>query len=191
VTRIFTPLALFSTLLMLATLGVGFRLQSGNIRDPSDQDTQRWATVHRLSGIGAGLGIVLVNSIAMTYFIGTGRWCKEVVDTYALDPQLIRRSTKLKRRCFPVAVASMLTVLGIIALGGAADPGAGLMAVWKLQPPGQWTWANLHFLVAGVGLCFIVYAFVLVWNVIHDNQTLIADIMAEVKRVRAERGLDS
>lgn len=177
-------------LLMLAALGIGLRLESGNIRDPSDRDTQRWATVHRLSGIGAGLGIVLVNSIVMTYFIGTGRWCKEVVDTYTLDMLLVRRSGKLKRRCFPVAVASMLLVLAIIALGGAADPGAGLMAVWKLRPPGNWTWANLHFFTAGVGLCCIAYAFVLEWNLLYANQTLIADILIEVKRVRAERGLD-
>ena len=133
---------------------------------------------------------MLVNSIVMTYFIGTGRWCKEVIDTYSLDLLLLRRSFKLKRRCFPVAVGSMLTLLVIIALGGAADPGAGLMAVWKIQPPGQWSWANLHFFASGLGLCFIAYAFVLEWNFIFANQTLIADILVEVRRVRAERGLD-
>lgn len=191
VTRIFTPLALFSTLLMLATLGIGLRLESGNIRDREDLDTQRWATVHRLSGLGASLGVVLVNSIVMTYFIGTSRWCKEVVDTYSLDPLLVRRSSKLKQRCYPVAVGGILTVLLIAALGGAADPGAGLIVAMKLQAPGGWTWAKLHFFAAGLGMCFIVYSFVLQWTFLYANQTLIADILAEVKRIRTERGLDT
>ena len=40
------------------------------------------ATMHMLLGLFAVLVTILVQSIAVTYFVGTGRWCKEVVETY-------------------------------------------------------------------------------------------------------------
>ena len=75
----------------------------------------RWATVHRLAGVAAGLAVVLVNSIVVTYFIGTSRWVKEVTETYRLDSQFIARSNALKRRTFPWAMLSMLAIVGVIA----------------------------------------------------------------------------
>ena len=59
-------------------------------------------------GLGSALVVVFVNSIVVTYFIGTSRWCKEVVETYSLDRGLLRRSVILKRRTFPWAVMAML-----------------------------------------------------------------------------------
>ena len=38
-----------------------------------------------LTGTSAALAVVFVHSIAVTYFIGTSRWCKEVTETYQLD----------------------------------------------------------------------------------------------------------
>ena len=78
--------------------------------------------VHRMFGIASALVVVLVNSIAVTYFVGTSRWCREVVETYHLDAELVRRSAVLKRRAFPWAVAAMLVIVGVSALGAAADP---------------------------------------------------------------------
>ena len=34
--------------------------------------------------------VVLVESVVVTYFIGTSRWCKEVVETYRLDPAAVQ-----------------------------------------------------------------------------------------------------
>ena len=42
-------------------------------------------TLHMLLGAAAALMTVLVNSITITYFIGTSRWCKEVCETYQLE----------------------------------------------------------------------------------------------------------
>jgi hypothetical protein len=53
---------------------------------------KRRAAVHILLGVLAALVTVLVNSISVTYFIGTSRWCKEVADVYHLDPELPRRT---------------------------------------------------------------------------------------------------
>lgn len=183
--RIFTYLALFATLFVAATLVLGMSL--GDVRDPADRTTQRWATVHRLSGIAAGLAVVFVDSIAVTYFIGTSRWCREVVDTYRLDRSLAVRSAALKRRTFPVAVISMLTVVGIVALGGAADPAASL----QLEPLGGLTWATLHLYGAMLGLAVIIACFVIARNNIEANHELIDEIVAKVQRVRRERGLET
>ncbi|HEY2893422.1 MAG TPA: hypothetical protein VGJ16_04395, partial [Pirellulales bacterium] len=100
--RIFLTLAWFALAMMAATLVVGLAIE--DLHTDHSPDMLRWATVHRLMGIATALAVVLVNSIVVTYFIGTGRWCKEVCETYALQPDLIRRSTMLKRRTFPWAV---------------------------------------------------------------------------------------
>jgi hypothetical protein len=179
VTRIFAALALLAVAFMAATLLLGTSL--GDIRVDRSVDTQRWATVHRLSGITAGFLVVLVNSIVVTYFIGTSRWVKEVVETYHLDAKFIRRSNSLKRRTFPWAVAAMLAVVGVVALGGAADPGAH---------PGSQQWVKPHLIGSILGLAFIAWASVAEWNNIYANHQVIDGVMNEVRRVRQERGLD-
>lgn len=183
-TRIFAFLALFALLFVGATAMLGLSL--GDIRNPQNLDAQRWATVHRLSGVAAALAVMFVNGIAATYFIGTSRWCREVVDTYELDPALWRRSTSLKRRTFPLCVANMLLAVVMVALGGAADPGASL----QLQPVGGVTWAQIHLVAAFAGLAWFLYSSVLQWNNIQTNREAIDAIMDEVRKVRAARGLE-
>ena len=179
VTRIFTLLAWFAVLLVAANLILGLGL--GDIRR-IDPEVQRWASVHRLFGVFAALAVVFVNSIVVTYFIGTSRWAKEVVDTYQLDPALARRTTALKRRTFPWATLSMLAIVGVIALGGAADP--------STNRPHTDDWVTPHLVGALVGLLFIGWAFVVEWNSIALNHAAISEIMTEVKRIRLDRGLD-
>ncbi|HUY33056.1 MAG TPA: hypothetical protein VMV69_09765 [Pirellulales bacterium] len=201
--RIFTPLAVSAMFLMLIALSLGLGLRAHEIRDSRDRVAQQWATTHRLAGVGAGLVVVLVNCVVVTYFIGTSRWCKEVVDTYSLDREFIRRGTRLKRRTFPYALLNMLLVVGVIALGGAADPGGAVQVNARIaelraaesggQHPdpsieahvlGGLTWAHLHFAGATLGLCFVAYAFFVEWHNIADNQQVIEEVMAEVTAVR-------
>ena len=191
--RIFGVLAAFAIVCLLATFMLGLSLRSGNIRDRNDAASQRSGTVHRLSGIATGLIVVLVDSVVVTYFVGTSRWTKEVVDTYQLDRQFIARSNRLKRMTFPVAVASMLIAVGIVALGGAADPGAIMPSPAEALhvPLGTVTWGNIHFAGAGLGIAAICAGFYVCWNNIVANHAVIGDVLEEVKRIRAERGLDS
>lgn len=169
---------------MAATLLLGLSL--GDVRNPADETTQRWATVHRLSGVAAGLCVVLVDSIVITYFVGTSRWCKEVVETYRLDRGLILRSTRLKRRTFPISTVSMLAVVGVVALGGAADPAASL----QLKPPGGLTWANIHLIGAIAGLALVGLGFVVQRNNMEANHEIVGEVMEAVRQVRLERGLE-
>jgi len=138
--------------------------------------------VHRLSGVLAALLVVLVNSMAVTYFIGTGRWCREVVETYGLDPAYIDRSRTLKRRAFPFALLGMLAVVAIVALGGAADPASGR--------PGTQDWVTPHLVGALTLVAAIAWLFQLQLPNMRRQHELIEDVLGEVRAVRNARGLD-
>lgn len=188
--RIFFPLALLAITAMCAVLVLGLFLHSEDIRNAADADAQRLATVHRLAGIAAGLCVLLVESVVVTYFIGTSRWAKEVSETYRLDESFARRSNDLKRKTFPWAVFGMLTVVVITALGGAADP-ASSFSVTPLQnlAGANLSWADVHLIGALLGVALIAYGFVRMAANIAANLTVINEVMAEVKRIRGERGL--
>lgn len=184
--RIFTSLASFTILLMLIAGGIGLALHAANPRDLGSETALSWYRMHFMVGVGVGLAVVLVNSIAMTYFIGTGRWCKEVVETYSLDRGLIVRSNRLKRGAFPYALVNMLVIVGVLALGGAADPSGNL----QTKPPGGLSWAQWHLVGAVAGLAVIAAGSIALWRAIRDNHQLIQQVMAEVQRIRRDRGLD-
>ena len=178
--KIFSSVAMFAVALMVATAGLGLWL--GDLHGQTDQAILRWGTVHRLSGILAALVVVLVNSMSVTYFIGTGRWCREVVETYRLPDIFILRSKAIKRRSFPFALFGMLSIIGIVALGGAADPAAGRS--------GSEAWVTPH-LIGGIGLAgFIAFCFQGQREKISEQQSLIEDVLGEVRAVRQARGLD-
>ena len=177
---VFSRVAWFAVALMAATAGLGLWL--GDLHGTTDPAVLRWGTVHRLSGVLAALVVVLVNSMAVTYFIGTGRWCREVVETYGLAPALIERSRRLKRSAFPFALVGMLAVVAIVALGGAADPATGRR--------GSRDWVTAH-LLGGIGLAAaIAWCFQSQVPLIRRQQELIGDVMAGVRDERIARGLD-
>ncbi|MEX0937205.1 MAG: hypothetical protein WDZ59_05040 [Pirellulales bacterium] len=180
-TRIFFTLAVFSLLLMAAAAVLGWGI--GDLRAlPSNPDTLRWATVHRLTGVAAALAVVFVHSIVVTYFVGTSRWCKEVVQTYRLDPALVRESAQIKRRAFPWSLGGMLLVVGIGALGAASDPATGRA--------GTENWTIVHFISAIGGLALIAWSYVASWNAIESNQRVIDRVVEAVRQIREARGLD-
>ncbi|HJT35007.1 MAG TPA: hypothetical protein VJ783_23465 [Pirellulales bacterium] len=183
--RIITPLASLTVLLMLLTLAVGLWLGTGDIRDPADTAARSWFRLHFLLGVATGLAVVLVNSIAVIYFIGTGRWCKEVVQTYSLDPNIVARSAHLKRQAFPYALVNMLLIVGVLALGGVADPGGSV----RVASPGGLSWGQWHFLAAAASLAIIAYAYFALWHLIREHQVIIREVLGHVERIRRERGL--
>jgi hypothetical protein len=180
VSRIFASLASFALALMAVTLLLG--LFVGDLHLPHSNQIDDLGMVHRMFGIAIALVVVLVNSIAVTYFVGTGRWCREVVETYGLDFGLVRRSSAIKRQAFPWAVCAMLVVVGVSALGAAADPATRR----------EWTshWVTPHLVGAIVGFAFIAWAFWQEWLRIREHHAVITEILAEVRRVRHEQGLE-
>ena len=179
-TRILFTLATLSVLLLVAAFVVGLLI--GNLYDAPSQTTLHWATIHRLTGIVAGGVVVRVESGIVVYSIGPSRWCKEVVETYSLDYGPVRESNRLKRRAFATSLLGMLTIVGVIALGAANDPATG-------RPDTQ-AWNAFHLAASIAGSCFIAWTYVAGWQYIRANQAIIQQIVADVARIRREKGLE-
>jgi hypothetical protein len=187
VIRIFFTLAVFSLLCVAAAFMLGIYIGDlHGLLDPGATESVRDSTIdrasiHRRAGVAAAIVVVLANSLSVTYFIGTSRWCKEVVASYSLDSDLLRQSVTLKRRTFPWAVSSMLAIVGVVAMGASADPGTGMQntADWVLP----------HFLASLAAMAFLVFSFFVQGSNIRAHYEVINAIMAEVRRVRVSRGL--
>jgi hypothetical protein len=180
--RIFLTLASLSLVLMVAAFVVGLSVGDLYADRPSDS-TLGWARVHRLTGTAAALAVVFVECIVVTYFIGTSRWCKEVVETYQLDRQSVEASNRLKRRAFAAALVGMLTVIGVVALGAAADPAT--------IRPNTAAWTDFHLAAAVGGMMIIAATYFIAGQYIWQNHAIIAGIVADVARIRRERGIDA
>lgn len=182
--RIFTTLAFLSLGLFLASIVLG--LWIGDLYDLSDMEvlegTLQARGVHMLTGTATALAVVFLHSVVVTYFIGTSRWCKEVTETYGLDPISLAKSTQLKRKTFPWCVVGMLTVVGVGALGAASDPGTGR--------EGTQAMADYHFVASLLGLALVGWTYFRAWTNIMLNQQVIEEIVAQVRVIRQERGLD-
>lgn len=141
---------------------------------------------HRLFAIGVSIFVLFVNSMSITYFVGTSRWCREVVETYALDRAFAEQAQSNKRRNFPFAVGGMLTILFIAGIGAASD--------WSVDYPVNVEraaqWATPHLIAACVGIGIMIVAFYFQAVKLQQQGEHIARIMDEVGRVRKERGLN-
>jgi hypothetical protein len=143
---------------------------------------QGWQTAHFLLGVLAALVTVLVNSVSVTYFIGTTRWCREVVEEYGLDSTLYEKSRRLKRVTYPWALAGVFVMLAIICFGAAADPSAfGLAAA---------QWVTVHFMMAILGTGAIGWAFWIQIGTVGENYQVIEEILKQVNAIRQHQNLE-
>jgi hypothetical protein len=174
-TRILVTLASLNALGLLASFVVGltsmFRHGVSHPEDPTYQ-------IHFLLGLFTAIGTLLVHCIIFTYFLGTGRWVKEVTLAYALPDEPWHKQTReLKRATFPVALAAMLIAIGTVAAGAGAQLGV-------------WPWF-VHGSLAVITLVVNCWAFVLEYRNVSANADVIQAVLGEVDRIRAERGLPS
>jgi hypothetical protein len=139
---------------------------------------RRLFTLHMLSGVAAALVTVLVNSVSVTYFIGTARWCREVVETYKLSPDLAERSQRLKRRTFPWALLGILSVLIIASLGAVSDPGANIHTSQH--------YVTFHLVASIAGTLAITWSFLMQVGNVGANYDVIEEILAEVNKRQAQ-----
>jgi nucleoside recognition membrane protein YjiH len=117
-----------------------------------------------------------VHCLIFIYFLGTGRWVKEVALAYRIpDDPLPRLTRELKRRTFPPALAAMLVVIAAAAAGMGA-----FMQVWP--------WP-VHATVALATLTVNAWAFVIESRAVTVNAEVIEQVMHAVERIRAEQGL--
>ncbi len=172
-TRIFLPLAATDALFLLLSflLGALSKLRDG-VHNPSDQIY--W--FHFLCGLSTEMLTLFVHCLIFTYFLGTGRWVKEVKLAYDLpDVPLPQLTRDLKRRVFPPALFAMLTAIATGAAGAAAQ-----VQVWRWE---------VHATLAILTLAVNLWAFGVEYRCLQTNAAVLDQVMHEVDRIRAQRGL--
>src|SRR5579875_3306795 len=173
--RILARLAAFNFLVLLSAFAVGWLSRwRGSLRN-LDEPTY---PLHFYLGLLAVLVTLGVHCLIFIYFLGTGRWVKEVALAYRLpDAPLPRLTRDLKRRTFPLALAAMLVSIATAAAGAAAQRQ-------------EWPW-GIHAGLAVATLLINLWAFVVEYRNVSINTGIIDAVMREVDRIRAEYGLPS
>jgi hypothetical protein len=174
-TSIFTRLAAVNALLLLLSFGLGVasKLRAGVLHP---DDPIYW--YHFLAALSAEVLTLLVHCLIFTYFLGTGRWVKEVKLAYDLPDEPLPKLTRdLKRRVFPPALYAMLTAIATGMAGAAAQV--------QVTP-----WL-LHASLATLTLVVNVWAFRIEYQCLQTNVQVLNDVMSEVDRIRSQRGLPS
>lgn len=176
--RIFLTLSIVSNVCLVVTFALGWR-----IGDPSELDMalRRAVSLHLLTALGAALLALMVHAVALTYFMGTGRWIEETSAAYRLGEGPRRENIRLKYRAIP----GMLVCIGLVivtgAFGAMSDPGASRGTSWA---------PLIHFLLA----CATVGANLLVswleYSAIADNGRLVEAVVGEVRKIRQSRGME-
>lgn len=172
-TRLFAILAATDGIFLLIaySLGVISKLR-GSLSHP--EDSTFW--YHFLFGLVTAVLTLLVHCLIFTYFLGTGRWVKEVKIAYDLpDAPLPRLTRDLKRKVFPPALFAMLTAIATGAIGAAAQ-------VQLLR----WEY---HAIAATVTLLTNFWAFGVELRCLRTNGVVLVQVLEEVDRLRASRGL--
>lgn len=174
-TRILVNLSALNFMALAAAFVVGWvsfaRGSRGNPEDPT-------YLLHVYLGLIAATTTLGVHSLVFIYFLGTGRWVKEVAIAYQIPDQPLPRLTRdLKRQAFPPALFAMLVPIA------ASATGAGVATL-------SWSWM-IHAGLAVLTLAVNGWAFVREYECVRTNAGVIDDVMREVDRIRAEQGLES
>ncbi len=172
-TRIFLTLAAANALALTTAFALGCW---SKLTDGLHAPASSAYLLHFLVGLFTAVGTLLTHCLIFTYFLGTGRWVKEVTLAYDLpDEPWHKRTRELKRLTFPPALAAMLVTIATAA-GGA---GAQLQA---------WPW-QVHLALAVAALAINLWAFRLEHRNVTENAGILDAVLREVDRIRAERGL--
>ena len=119
--QILAVLAPVNWLALLTAFGVGLASQAtGGLRSADGSIY----LLHFTLGLFSVLFALGVHCLIFIYFLGTGRWVKEVALAYGIpDAPLPKLTRELKRRTFPPALFAML-----IADRGGGGRGGGAVA---------------------------------------------------------------
>jgi hypothetical protein len=174
-TRIFGTLAAANFVALVAAYLVGWLSRSqAAVLDPDNPTC--W--VHFHVGLYTALLTLFVHSLIFVYFLGTGRWVKEVAIAYDLpDVPYPKLTRELKRQAFPPALFAMLIVIATAAAGAGAQTQV-------------WPW-GVHATVATLALLVNAWAYRIEYRCLSANIVALDEVTAEIDRVRASRGLPS
>lgn len=177
--RIFLVLSLISNTLLAVTLFLGWRIGDPAQIDPATADA---LGLHFLVALGTCLLVLLVHAVALTYFMGTGRWIEETCGAYQLGDGARRENIRLKFQVIPGMVICFLMVIATGAFGAIADPAS------KSQLDSA---STIHFTLA---VTLLMVNSLVSWveaRCITHNGRVVSEIVDAVRHIRRERGLDA
>lgn len=157
--------------LMLVSFGLGLR-SVFEVRAPGVSDP--WHTMHFLFGLLTMLTTLLVHSIVYTYFLGTGKWVKEVVRVYQMPEWIEAQAKKNKRKAFRFEFWSMTLMSIAVWLGGSLDGGHGSNPIW-------------HLFATSLAMAFNLGAFCVEYVVIVAQARLLLEVKARADEQREAR----
>jgi hypothetical protein len=163
--RIFLGLVVTDGTLLVVGFVTGC-VASSEVRGPGEV----WHGLHFLVGLLATMTTLLVHSIVFTYFLGTGKWVREVARVYRLPAWVDAQAVQNKRKAFP------FELLGIALIGGTAWLGAGTDAK---QWPSDW-----HLGLASLALAYNGGAFAVEYAAIVAQARLLLEVKDQADRLR-------
>lgn len=178
--RIFVTLAVCATALLILTIVLGL-----NIGDATSAEAQGQISQHMLIGMGALTFGILVHAISLTYFMGTGRWIEETSNAYGLGEELYNRSQKIKYGTLPGLTICVGLLIATGAFGAVADPATQISLDGFLGMSG----ATIHFAIAVTTAVVNMLTNFSQFVAISKNSQVVESVLAEVRRIRTERGL--
>ena len=126
----------------------------------------------------------MVHSLALTYFMGTGRWMEETTRAYRLSESKQAESRSMKyRMMLPMSICIVMLIV-TLALGASIDAD-----VWKGFTEFGIAASTMHFLSASAAICLNMLVNMQEYQAISRNGQLVDEVMVEVRRMRTERGL--
>jgi hypothetical protein len=175
-TRTFAILAAILAILLLSTFAVGWWSFAIPMSDEAAKSDA--FIIHFYLGLTTAIVGLMLHCLIFTYFLGTGRWVKEVGIAYKLkDADLPKTTRELKRVVFPAALYAML----ICIITAAAGAGAQLQA---------WPWF-VHATLAVLTLVINAWAFRVEFHCLSANARVLRAVLDEVDRIRLAQGLTS
>jgi hypothetical protein len=177
VNRIFLTLATISNLALVATFLLGWSIGDAAALPVDELAIVGW---HFLAALGSSIIVLLVHAVALTYFMGTGRWIEETSMAYAMPAEARTANVRLKYQVLPGIVGCMVLVVATGALGAVADPAS----------PVELTNDELiHFLCAAALVAVNLVVSAIEYDAIRRNGEVVDSLVRAVHERRASQGL--
>ena len=180
--RIYLTLAILAAISLCVAITLG--LSIGDAKS-EDLGVQQQVGNHMLIGMGVLTFATLVHAIGLTYFMGTGRWIEETSQAYSLDGSYHSENQRIKYKSLPLMTTCILLMVATGALGAVADPATPA----SLEGTLGMTDATIHLLVSVTTAVLNMLAFASQFVAISRNSVIVDTVLADVKRIREERGL--
>ena len=180
--RIFLPLSFLSSISLIIAMTLGLMIDDPKAHTIAAQTSVQY---HFLAALTALVFATMVHAIVFTYFMGTGRWIEETSNVYRLDSAFHARSSKVKYRVFALIVVCFLMLLATGAFGAAADPASPMQS----KGIGGFSAAQIHLMIAITTIGLNLLASWVEFRGLEINGEIIDQVLAEVKRIRLEKGL--